>query len=239
MTHRAIVQQLNEEGPEVREPEDLRIRRTSTADQVADAIRKRILSGELTPGTALREVALANSMGVSRNTVREGIRALVGEGLVRHSIHRGVFVARLTEEDINDIFRVRAVIETAASQITPFPVAQLDQMERAAHELTEAIRADDFEAILDADIAFHLEMVEGFGSPRISAFHATVLSELRLGLFLLDSRDDTGRPADWLNHHREMLDLLKDGRTDECANVVRAHLAYTADRLAGRIQNGE
>ena len=218
----------------MKDSDDLLIRRTSTADQVADAIRKRILSGDLTPGTALREVALANSMGVSRNTVREGIRALVGEGLVRHNIHRGVFVARLTMNDINDIFRVRTVIETAASQVTPFPPEQLRQMERAADELTTAIEGDDSEAILDADITFHRKMVEGFGSPRLSAFHATVLSELRLGLFLLDSRDVEG-PPEWLAHHREMLELLRNGRRKDCAKAVRAHLSYTADRLAGRI----
>jgi DNA-binding GntR family transcriptional regulator len=213
--------------------DELLIRRTSTADQVADAIRRRILRGDLTPGTPLREVALANSMGVSRNTVREGIRALVAEGLVRHSIHKGVFVARLTAEDVADIFRLRRVIETASVMQPSFPSDRLEDMERTVSDLALAIERDDVEAIGEADMRFHRQLVDGLESPRLSNVHAAALSELRLGLFLLDE-DEPERPADWLAHHRQIVSLLRAGRRRDCAKVVRDHLAYTVDRLVRR-----
>jgi DNA-binding GntR family transcriptional regulator len=93
--------------------EGLTIKRVSTSDQVAAALREKILRGELRPGTPLQEVAMAASIGVSRNTLREAIRLLVHEGLVRHSVHRGAAVTELSEEDIADIYQVRKVLETA------------------------------------------------------------------------------------------------------------------------------
>ena len=212
--------------------DDLLIKRTSTADQVAQAIRGRILSGELKPGTPLREVALAGSMGVSRNTVREGIRVLVGEGLVRHSIHRGVFVSLLTIEDVTDIYRVRAIVETAAvSTHDPFPDTSLREMQRTVAELEGAIKASDSEAIVDADFRFHQQLVAALDSPRISALFATALAELKLGLVFLDSTDHQESPDNWLRHHREICSLLELGKYRECKKVIERHLSYAEGRL--------
>jgi len=72
----------------------------SVADQVASILRRRILDGELLPGTALQEVPMATSLGVSRNTVREATRILSLEGLLKRSAHRGVAVAQLSLEDV-------------------------------------------------------------------------------------------------------------------------------------------
>ncbi len=76
------------------------IHRVSVADQVASILRQRILDGELIPGTALQEVPMAASLGVSRNTVREATRILSLEGLLKRSAHRGVTVAQLSLEDV-------------------------------------------------------------------------------------------------------------------------------------------
>ena len=74
----------------------LSIQRMSTADQVAGLMRERILRGELKPGTALREVTIAAAIGVSRNTLREALRILTQEGLVRHTVHHGMTVTKLS-----------------------------------------------------------------------------------------------------------------------------------------------
>src|SRR3990170_4985376 len=89
----------------------LRIKRASTAEQVAEMLREMILSGELQHSGALREVALAQRVGVSRNTMREAIRVLAREGLVTHHLHRGALVTRLTASDVEDLFRVRRTVE--------------------------------------------------------------------------------------------------------------------------------
>src|SRR5258705_319162 len=73
--------------------ERLQIHRTSVADQVAGILRQRVLNGELRPGTPLQEIPLAGSLGVSRNTMREAMRILSLEGLLKRSIHEDIAVA--------------------------------------------------------------------------------------------------------------------------------------------------
>src|SRR6478672_2065019 len=82
------------------------LRRESTAEQVAAALRELIVSARLAPGTHLREGPLASQLGVSRNTVREAVQILVSRGLVTREIHRCAYVARLTVDDVHDLFRV-------------------------------------------------------------------------------------------------------------------------------------
>src|SRR5438445_4880095 len=77
------------------------IHRVSVADQVAGILRQRILEGELRPGTPLPEIPLAASLSVSRNTMREAVRILALEGLLKRNIHRGVVVA-LSLKDVHE-----------------------------------------------------------------------------------------------------------------------------------------
>src|ERR1700730_3289832 len=88
--------------------------RRTTAEQIAAVLRKRIFAGMIQPGTSVREIPLAEMLGVSRNTLREALRSLAMEGLIKHNMHRGVTVTLLTEEDIIDIFRTREHIELLA-----------------------------------------------------------------------------------------------------------------------------
>src|SRR5213594_1164280 len=90
------------------------INRVSVADQVASILRRRILDGELLPGTALQEVPMATSLGVSRNTVREATRILSLEGLLKRSIHRGVAVSQLSLKDVEEIYHLRRMLEIPA-----------------------------------------------------------------------------------------------------------------------------
>ena len=88
--------------------------RSSTAERVADIMRERITDGSLPPGSRLPEDAVGTALGVSRNTLREAFRLLVHERLAVAEFNRGVFVRRLTGEDIVDLYRVRRLVECAA-----------------------------------------------------------------------------------------------------------------------------
>lgn len=79
---------------------------------VADALRARILRGELVAGERLQEMAVAESMQVSRTPVREGLRILAEDGLLDYSPNRGYSVKRFSAEDIRVAFRVRAAMES-------------------------------------------------------------------------------------------------------------------------------
>src|SRR5258706_3358086 len=97
--------------------ETLHIRRTSTADKVANVLRVRILAGELRPGTTLLEIPFSTQLGVSRNTMREAMRILILEGLLKRKIHHGVTVAELSLADVEEIYRLRRVLEIQAVRL--------------------------------------------------------------------------------------------------------------------------
>src|SRR3954447_25119734 len=98
--------------------------RQSLVDIAYVAIRDSITSGSLLPGTRLREAALAKHFSISTTPVREALRRLDREGLVRLSPNRGAVVAEFNLREILDLFEIREVLECravrrAASQPTP------------------------------------------------------------------------------------------------------------------------
>ena len=168
----------------------LSIKRASTAEQVAEVLREMILSSELEQGGALREVALARRVGVSRNTMREAIRVLAREGLVTHNLHRGALVTRLTERDVEDLFRVRRTVELAAvAAAADATDEQLEALGEAVDGLAAATQGRDWGAVIDADRAFHERLVRLVQSPRLTRFFDGVQAELRLCMSIIDRRD--------------------------------------------------
>lgn len=93
------------------------LRRETLAVQAADAIRELIAAGHVTGGDRLVESRLAGQLGVSRGPVRDALRLLTQEGLVRDEPRRGTFVVRLTEQDIVDVYDLRIAVETAAVRL--------------------------------------------------------------------------------------------------------------------------
>jgi len=107
----------------------LSIERLSTAERVADALREHLLSGAIAPGTPMRDVDLSVRAGVSRTTLREALAVLAREGLLTHSLHRGMEVARLAAADVRDIYAARRVIEQAAAEsLIATPAASLEEL---------------------------------------------------------------------------------------------------------------
>ena len=206
------------------------IRRQSTTEQAAGAVRQAVLSGRLPPGTPLREAALAAELGVSRSTLREAARILESEGLVCYRMNRGIVVADITGPDVDDIYAARAAVELAAADALtehrdPAVYASLaDLVDRIEH----AFAHDDTAAALDGDRLFHATLVAATGSPRLRRIHAQLQQEQRLALALAErSRRELGRTAD---DHRRLLDALH-GSPDQARAELTAHLQAGAAEL--------
>lgn len=196
------------------------------SDTVAERMRTEILTGTLPPGMSLREVAIAERFEVSRNTVREAMRVLVTEGLVRHTRHRGAEVMSHTVEDVNDIYRARTLLEVAAiERVTGRTDIVLTALTDALDRLQVAVDNGDWHAGTDADLAFHHGIVDLAGSSRLSAFHASLQNELRM-LLLLAERDIP--EPDKVGTHRHLYDLLLAG-----------DLSALRESLIGHVTGGE
>lgn len=206
------------------------IRRQSTTEQVAGALRDAILAGRLPPGTALREVALAAELGVSRNTVREAARLLGGEGLVRHQMNRGVVVAEITAADVRDIYAARATVEAAGAEALTAhrDPAIYQRLESLVGQIEDAFARGDAAGVLDGDRLFHATLVTAARSPRLTGFHTQLQREQRLALSLAErSSRALGRSAD---DHRLLLDALR-GNPAQAKAQVSTHLEDGAAEL--------
>ena len=119
---------------------------TTKADDIALVIEEAIVSGELEPGTVLRQEQLSEQFNVSRTPIREALRRLAALGLVSFVPNRGVRVRTLSREELEEAFLVRAELEglateVAATKITTEQLEELDAVEKAFSKISVELRA--------------------------------------------------------------------------------------------------
>lgn len=158
------------------------VRQQSLTSLVQREIERRILAGELSPGTKLNEAELAMTMGVSRGPVREAFRALEQAGLVHTQKNRGVFVRQVSLEEADDIYEVRAALEAhigrlAAKRIVP---EQLERLRNIVKRMHGAGRSRDADAYFPLNIEFHETLAEAAGNRALAANYRRVVNELNL-----------------------------------------------------------
>jgi DNA-binding GntR family transcriptional regulator len=150
--------------------------RRQLSDRVAAHLRAGIMSGSLRPGTFVRLDDTAAELGVSITPVREALRTLRGEGMVRLEPNRGHVVAEFTRGDIEDIFWMQATIaaQIARSVAERVTDEQIDELERLADAVAEAVERDDPAAVVDTEFAFHRAFNRDSGRTKLSwfLFHA-------------------------------------------------------------------
>lgn len=141
---------------------------TTKADDIALVIEEAIVSGELAPGTVLRQEQLSEQFNVSRTPIREALRRLAALGLVSFVPNRGVRVRTISRDELHEAFMVRAELEglateVAATKITPEQLEELDELERRFSSISQELRSrepgDDRRSIMGewvrANHAFH------------------------------------------------------------------------------------
>lgn len=202
----------------------LEIRRPSPSGTIAEALRARILAGEYTPGMPLVPGALPEAGGAPGPVVRAALAELERDGLVVHSLHRGLEVAQLSQDDVRDLYAARRVFEQAGldALLARRPV-DVSWLGAAADRMGEASVAGDRRAIVEADLAFHLALVAAAGSHRLTRAAQGALMELRLVLATADRLADD-LPA-VVADHQYLVEVFRAGHAREAASALADHLA--------------
>lgn len=206
--------------------------RASTAGRVADVLRTRITEGHLRPGTRLSEEDIGAALGVSRNTLREAFRLLGHERLLVHEFNRGVFVRRLTVDDVRDLYQVRRILECGAvrrlaerlaSSPPAGPTGELLAPVRAAVEEAESAAAQDaWVAVGTANMHFHQAVADLAQSPRVTEVMDHLLAELRLVFHVMDAPQ--AFHAAYLPENRAILELLVAGDLPGAETAIATYL---------------
>ena len=216
----------------------LHLEHSSTVDRVADELRRAVFEGELESGTPLREVALAESLGVSRPTLREALALLVAEGLATREPNRGVSVARPDPQSVRDVSRARTVLETAG--LRHWPVAgeeARDAVRRALADYERAVAEDaSYQDLNKRHLAIHLSLVGLTGSPRLVSMAESIVAELRLALAQIDRVRRNARDQAGSHHH--LLDLLEAGEIETAVDDLAEHLSGAEEAIIERLDLG-
>jgi DNA-binding GntR family transcriptional regulator len=209
----------------------MRLVHNSLHDEVAAQLRERIFAGELTPGTFMDEVKLAEELKISRTPLREALKVLTAEGLVRHEPRRGCFVNEVTEQDLDEIFPVIALLEgrcafEAAQHATDADIEALEDLHQKLSRHAKARRINDYYA---TNFAIHEAIIALAGNRWL----AGAISDLRkiLKLARLQQLHAPGRLEQSLSEHLAVFAALKARDPEGADAAMRTHLTRQRDAL--------
>ncbi|MFK7751325.1 MAG: GntR family transcriptional regulator [Sedimentitalea sp.] len=209
-------------------------------DLAYEAIRARIMSGDLPEGKRLKEQSLASEMGLSRTPVRDAINRLVHEGFAERGEGYSTRVAQFPENELDQIFEIRRRLECYAAERAAerASVDQLDQLDALTTEmeaLTPPETDADYSRISQINSAFHRIICEAAQSPRLMAVLA-----MSVDIGIVSRTYHSYSPADLVRsarHHRELVDAMRARAPDWASSVMSSHVMAAA-RCAARRNQG-
>jgi DNA-binding GntR family transcriptional regulator len=185
---------------------------------VYEHLRQAIESGELKPGSFIDQKKLASELGISRQPLRDAFIQLELEGFVDVIPRRGVEVRKLGLDDIRHLYEVIGALERHALRHADLGDADVDEMRRLNDAMTRAIRADDFDAYYDLNLAFHDVFLEHSDNPGLLS--TVRISKQRLYDFPRERRFHREWELASIREHERIVDMVAEGRCGEAGDFL-------------------
>lgn len=191
-------------------------KQANAADQAYAYVRQHVISGEFAAGTRLTEWQIADALGTSRTPVREAMRRLVGDGILRFQPNHGTFVGSYSAKEIGELFDVRALLESevasaAARNISAEQIGQLKRLQDRIEERGLDLARENVERIGALNREFHSLIAQASDNPRMvgmltNAIEAPVVQQTF-------GRYTAAQLQRSFHHHRELIDAFtaRDG----------------------------
>jgi DNA-binding GntR family transcriptional regulator len=209
----------------------MRLVPNSLHDEVAVTLREQIFDGSLAPGSFVDETALCERLSISRTPLREALKVLTAEGLLRHEPRRGCFVNEVTERDLDEIFPVIALLEgrcayEAARNASDAELQELDALHERLVRHARAKRINDYYA---TNHIIHEAIIKLADNKWL----AQVIGDLRkiLKLARLQQLHAPGRLDQSLSEHLAVFAALKARDSEGADAAMRTHLTRQREAL--------
>lgn len=197
------------------------IKNTSLAVQAYEIIKHNIVNLTYPPGMALTENFLTKELNMSRSPVRSAISMLQNEGLIVSDYYKTMTVKEITDQDINDLYQMRELIEGAAFKM----IFDTEKYEEYSYRIEEkvvrmcAVASDIFEWEM-ADAAMHMEIISIFENERIKKIYENNLSELvRIGQYSVKNGMHIPKTNDNL---KKMVEYMRKGNYEKSFEIFKA-----------------
>jgi DNA-binding GntR family transcriptional regulator len=202
-------------------------------DYVIDAIREGIKEGRYSPGQRLIELDLTRQLGVSRGPFREALRRLVGDGLIVNEPHRGAYVRTFSRKDVEDLYRVREVIEGLAARLAAEAVKAGDKardLGRVWKDMEKQRANYSHAAYMRLNEQFHDQIVRLSGNGQLER----LVEQMRMPIFRLraDRLLSSGH-FDSLDQHEQIYHAIMSGDGARADREMRRHISYSAKLVLG------
>jgi DNA-binding GntR family transcriptional regulator len=197
--------------------------------QVVDILRDAITDHLFEPGGRLTERELCESLGVSRSTVREGLRQLEAEGLVQIKPNKGPTVAELSEEEARHIYAIRAKLQgmAAAACAKNPPPDLVPALQKLLTVIRNAERAGNYRNLQAARTSFYNLIFDGSGNPQLSILLRQLRARVTLMRGLEGLREERMQEA--MRGANVVLDAIRAGDTKAAARVAEEHIERAAE----------
>lgn len=205
-------------------------RRATSVQRAVEEIRRMLRSRELVPGQQVRQETLAARLGVSRIPVREALKTLEAEGVLRHEPHVGYAVARLNADELAQVYLMRRALETEVLRALPkLSADQLRELTGLNEAIGEQVERVDVAGIVAANQAFHFAMF------RLSGLDLVVDEIARLWRRSEPYRTvhlyDSASRSRVVREHRKMITALRRGDLEAVVALMDAHRDHTVADL--------
>lgn len=207
------------------------IRRVSLHDEVVARLRELILEGDLAPGARVPERELCERFGVSRTPLREALKVLAAEGLVRLLPNRGAEVTRLTAQEVEELFAVIALLEAAAGETACRRASdeQIDEIRGLHVRMLACHDNGDRPAYFALNQQIHRRIVEIAGNSILTGLYDGLSKRIQRARYLANLSHERWDEA--VREHEAILAALtaRDGR--RLGRLMGEHLRNKAQAV--------
>ena len=208
-----------------------RIVRSSLHDTLVSHLRDLIMRGELRPGDKLPEQKLCERFGVSRTPMREAVKVLAAEGVLRLVINRGAVVAETTPQDIEELFPIMAALEAVAGEqacrnATDAQVARLRQLH---NDMVAHYQAGEESAYLHNNQLIHEAILEMTRNATLVSMYHQVLTRIHCIRFIAGKTQEQWKKA--LDEHEQIVTALERRDGTLLGALLREHVLDTTVRI--------
>lgn len=203
------------------------------AEDIADRLRRDILSGRILPGESIKERDNAAGQGVSRTPMREAIRILAKEGLLELRPSRSPIVAQPTLREVIDNIDVIRALEVLSGELACRNASHddIEAIERLQRQLETAPEDADPLDLFEIDMAFHRAIAQASHNPSLTETHRAYLARLWRVRYL-SARQKSGKERTY-RQHREIIAGLRERDAATVARVIANHIDHIITNVRG------
>jgi DNA-binding GntR family transcriptional regulator len=200
---------------------------------LAERLRAEIVSGALKPGVRIVEGTWGRKFGVAQGSIREAINILAQEGFVAKASGRSARVVSLSEDDVRRQYELRGALEGLAGRLAAEHKADTAALQKAINSMRHSAKRNRAPELLDADLAFHLELCRLSGNEYLLEHARRILLPFFafVRIRVVASGQGTSPWDRELEAHQRILDLVREGEgrvVEQYIQQVMARFAVTA-----------